>query len=104
MTLLGDPRTPDGRWPLEVGRPGLPLLEPAMATTQLRCFIAAHCTRYGLTVHEDCRRQIMPGEHYLRHLQQDSETGDPTGLVWSYCAPCAVRECRWWDVREAGAA
>lgn len=99
--LLTQQRPPDGTRPLELGR-HVPFLEPTVATEQRTCFVADHARRYETPVHPDCRQVIRPGEHYLLHLQRD-DSDNPTGRSWAYCAPCAVREAAWWDVREATA-
>lgn len=92
--LLSD--LPAGTRPLEVGRP-VDFLEAALHDTDepLDCFYAT--SRNPLP---DCRRIIVRGEHYLRHLERDGDDV-PTDRAWAYCAPCAIAHATAWGVREA---
>lgn len=92
VLLQDQQRTPDGTRPLIVGRP-VDFLEPALLEDPLSrlCFYVDS---------PGCRQHIQPGEHYLLHHDRDG-ADVRTGRTWSYCAPCAIREGHWWDVREA---
>jgi hypothetical protein len=97
-------RAVDGTRPLEVGSPPsnpsfAPTLHDPTAMDPLPCHVVVHNEAFSLEIPTECRRQIQPGDHYLLHTQRMNDT--PTGLTWAYCAPCAVRDYHFWDVREA---
>lgn len=92
----------DGSRPLIVGRPH-PSLAAAVndSRTPIECFASAHARSYRAAPPRHCRRTIAPGEHHLTHTELDQDGRARPGRTTAYCAPCAVRDGRWWDVTEA---